>query len=48
VDTPIEPPQVIASIYKAMGIDLDNTMMPGPGERPIRLVEAEPVAQLFR
>jgi uncharacterized protein (DUF1501 family) len=48
VDSPVEPPQVIASIYKGMGIDLDSTMMPGPGERPIRLVEAEPIHQLFR
>jgi len=48
VDTPIEPPQVIASIYKGMGIDLDATMMPGPGDRPIRLVDAEPIPQLFR
>ena len=47
IDTPVEPPQMIASIYKGMGIDLDNTMMPGPGERPIRLVEAEPIRQLF-
>jgi hypothetical protein len=30
-----------------MGINLDSTMMPGPGERPIRLVEAEPIKQLF-
>jgi hypothetical protein len=47
VDTPIEPPQILASIYHAMGINLDTTMMPGPGERPIRLVEAEPIRQLF-
>jgi hypothetical protein len=46
-DTPVEPPQIIASIYKGMGIDLDTTMMPGPGDRPIRLVEAEPIRQLF-
>lgn len=45
--SPNEPPQVIASIFKGMGIDLDTTMMPGPGERPIRLVEAEPIRQLF-
>jgi hypothetical protein len=38
---------VLATIYRGMGIDLDNTMMPGPGERPIRLVEAEPIRQLF-
>jgi Protein of unknown function (DUF1501) len=46
-DFPVEPPQVLASIYRGMGVDLDNTMMPGPGERPIRLVEAEPIRQLF-
>lgn len=46
-DTPIEPPQVLASIYQGMGINLDTTMMPGPGNRPIRLVEAEPIRQLF-
>ena len=46
-NNPVEPPQILASIYHAMGIDLDNTMMPGPGSRPIRLVEAEPISQLF-
>ena len=46
-DNPIEPPQVVASIYHGMGINLDTTTMPGPGERPIRLVEAEPIRQLF-
>jgi len=44
---PIEPPQILASIYHGMGINLDTTMLPGPGERPIRLVEAEPIRQLF-
>jgi hypothetical protein len=47
VDKPIEPPQILASIYHGMGIDLDTTMMPGPGERPVRLVEAEPIPWLF-
>jgi uncharacterized protein (DUF1501 family) len=47
VDTPIDPRQVLATIYHAMGINLDTTMMPGPGDRPIRLVEAEPIRQLF-
>ena len=46
-DFPVEPPQILASIYKGMGIDLDTTMMPGPGDRPVRLVEAEPIRQLF-
>ncbi len=44
---PIEPPQVLASIYHGMGINLETTMMPGPGERPVRLIEAEPIRQLF-
>jgi hypothetical protein len=47
VDTPIQPPQVLASIYHGMGINLDTTMMPGPGSRPVRLIEAEPIRQLF-
>jgi hypothetical protein len=46
-DYPVEPPQVLASIYRGMGINLDTTMMPGPGERPVRLVEAEPIPMLF-
>src|SRR3954470_5967351 len=46
-DFPVEPPQVLASIYHGMGIDLDATMMPGPGDRPFRLVEPEPIRQLF-
>src|SRR5207237_3681187 len=46
-DNPIEPPQILASIYHGMGINLDTTMMPGPGGRPIRLIEAEPIRQLF-
>lgn len=46
-DYPVEPPQVIASIFHGMGINLDTTSMPGPGERPVRLVEAEPIRMLF-
>jgi uncharacterized protein (DUF1501 family) len=48
IDTPIEPRQMLASLYHGMGINLDSTMMPGPGDRPIRLVEAEPIRQLFK
>lgn len=44
---PIKPPQVIATIYAGMGIDLETTMMPGPGGRPIRLVEAQPIPELI-
>ncbi|HVX14409.1 MAG TPA: DUF1501 domain-containing protein [Pirellulales bacterium] len=46
-DYPIEPPRVLASIYHGMGIDLETTMMPGPGGRPIRFIEAEPIRELF-
>lgn len=44
---PVTPAEFCASVYHAMGIDLDNTMMPGPGGRPIRFVEAEPIPELF-
>jgi uncharacterized protein (DUF1501 family) len=46
-DYPIEPPRVLASIYHGMGIDLETTMMPGPGGRPVRFIEAEPIPELF-
>jgi hypothetical protein len=46
-DSPVEPPQILATIYHGMGIDLDATMMPGPGGRPVRLIEAEPIRRLF-
>ncbi len=46
-DRPILPPQIVASIYTAMGIDLETTMMPGPGSRPTRFIEAEPIHELF-
>lgn len=46
-NNPIEPPQILASIYHGMGINLDTTMLPGPGERPVRLIDAEPIRQLF-
>src|SRR5262245_25417593 len=45
-ESPIEPPRVLATIYKGLGIDLDHVMMPGPGSRPIRLIEAEPILEL--
>lgn len=40
-------PQVVQSIYQAMGIDMETTMLPGPGERRIRFIEAEPIRELF-
>jgi hypothetical protein len=38
---------VLATIYKGMGVDLDQILMPGPGSRPVRLIEAEPIPELF-
>lgn len=46
-DRPVLPPEVVASVYTAMGIDLETTMMPGPGSRPVRFIEAEPIRELF-
>ena len=46
-DNPILPPRILASIYHAMGINLETTMLPGPGSRPIRLIESEPIRELF-
>ena len=46
-DYPLLPDRVVASVYHGMGIDLETTMIPGPGSRPIRLIEAEPIPQLF-
>jgi uncharacterized protein (DUF1501 family) len=43
---PIDPPRVLATMYKGLGIDLDQVMMPGPGSRPIRLIDAEPIPEL--
>ena len=46
-DRPVRPPEVVASVYTAMGIDLETTMMPGPGSRPVRFIEADPIQELF-
>ncbi len=46
-DRPITPPEVAASIYKALGIDLDS-QLPAPDGRPMPLVEAEAIEGLFR
>jgi uncharacterized protein (DUF1501 family) len=45
---PISPGEVAATVYHAMGIDLD-TLLPGPQNRPIRIVDhgVEPVMELF-
>jgi uncharacterized protein (DUF1501 family) len=46
-DRPVTPAEVAASIYKALGIDL-GTRLPGPENRPMPLVEAGAIEELFR
>ncbi len=46
-DRPVSPDMIAASVYKGMGIDL-NERLPGPENRPLPIIEAEPVDELFR
>ncbi len=46
-DRPVLPPEMVASVYAGMGIDLETITMPGPGSRPTRFIEAEPIRELF-
>jgi uncharacterized protein (DUF1501 family) len=45
-DRPMTPAHVAASVYKALGVDL-ATQLPGPDGRPVPLVEAGPIEELF-
>jgi uncharacterized protein (DUF1501 family) len=44
-DRPVGPAELAATIYRALGIDLD-TMLPGPDGRLLPLVDAQPIAGL--
>ncbi len=46
-DRPTSPAEVAATVYRGLGIDL-NSRLPGPENRPMPLIEAEPVEELFR
>lgn len=46
IDRPVTPAEIAASVYYSLGIDL-STRLPGPDNRPMPLVEAAPVAELF-
>jgi uncharacterized protein (DUF1501 family) len=46
-DRPVTPPEVAATVYHALGVD-PATRVPGPDGKPAPLVEARPVAELFR
>jgi uncharacterized protein (DUF1501 family) len=45
-DRPVTPAEVAATVYRALGVDL-TTRLPGPEGRPVPLVEAAPVRELF-
>jgi hypothetical protein len=45
-DRPVTPAEIAATVYRSLGIDL-ATELPGSDGRPMRLVEARPVNELF-
>ena len=47
-DRPIAPPDVAATVYKALGIDIE-TPLTGPANRPIPIVDYghHPIEELF-
>ena len=47
-DRPIAPPEVAATIYKALGIDIETPIV-GPPNRPMPVVDYghQPIAELF-
>lgn len=46
-DRPVLPEEIAATVYQGLGIDL-NTRLPGPENRPLPIIEAEPIDELFR
>jgi len=45
-DRPVHPAEIAATVYQALGIDL-QTQLPGPDGQPMPLTEAQPVTELF-
>ena len=47
-DRPTTPAEVVATVYHSLGIELD-TILPGPGNRPIPVVDSgtKPILELF-
>jgi uncharacterized protein (DUF1501 family) len=45
-DRPVHCSELVATIYHALGIS-NATTIPGPDGKPVRVVEAEPVLELF-
>jgi hypothetical protein len=46
-DRPVSASEVVATVYKALGINLATTL-PGPEGKALPLVEANPIDELFR
>jgi hypothetical protein len=47
-ERPVEPAEVVATIYHSLGLDL-HTQLPGPAGRPFPLVDTgkQPIHELF-
>ncbi|MCZ2340706.1 MAG: DUF1501 domain-containing protein [Bacteroidales bacterium] len=45
-ERPVTPPELVATVYHALGIT-SATTIPGPEGDPVRVVDAEPVRELF-
>ena len=48
IDRPVTPAEVVATVYRGLGLDLDS-QIPGPDSCPVRIVDAgvEPIHELF-
>ncbi len=48
VERPVKPSEIVATIYKSLGLDLE-THLPGPNSRPFPLVDfgIQPIKELF-
>ncbi|MSR66256.1 MAG: DUF1501 domain-containing protein, partial [Pedosphaera sp.] len=48
VERPVKPNEVVATIYRSLGLDLDSHL-PGPQQRPFPLVDfgTQPIKELF-
>jgi uncharacterized protein (DUF1501 family) len=48
VERPVRPPEIVATIYKSLGMDLE-AHLPGPNGRPFPLVDygTAPINELF-
>ncbi len=45
-DRPVHPAEIAATVYHSLGIDL-QTRLPGPDGKPVPIIDAEPVRELF-